>query len=200
MRFIARAGIFFGVKRGRKPNAPVAQDKLVCTGIVRLLQHHRDRLADAAHPQHGNVRLALTDALLVMLAAFFNPAVRSLRLIEQLSQIPWINEQLRVDRVCRSTLADAFERFEPEQLLPIIEALVQQVPQLARVDGDLEALCRRVVAGDGSYWNIPADVLWALAQNRGGGKRKDKGNDKDKGENQDTTTTTTTGGKTCRRT
>lgn len=136
--------------------------------IVRLVQHHRDRLADAAHPRHGNVRLHLTDALVVMLAAFFNPAVRSLRLIEQLSQIPWVGGQLRVARVCRSTLADAFERFEPDQLLPVIEGLAQQVPGLARVDGDLDALCRRVVAGDGSYWNIPADVLWALAQNRSG--------------------------------
>jgi hypothetical protein len=168
LRFIRRAGIFVAVKRGRKPNAPVAEEKLACAGIVRLVQHHRERLVDAVHPRHGNVRLDLTDALVVMLAAFFNPAVRSLRLIEQLSQIPWINGQLRVDRVCRSTLSDAFERFEPEQLLPIIEALAQQVPQLARVDGDLESLCRRVVAGDGSYWNIPADVLWALAQNRGG--------------------------------
>jgi hypothetical protein len=168
LRFCTRAGIFTCVKRGRKPNPPVEEDKLACLSIVRLVQHHRDLLAEAAHPRHGNVRLDLTDALVVMLAAFFNPAVRSLRLIEQLSQIPWVKGQLRVDRVCKSTLADAFERFEPEQLLPVIAALAQQVPALARVDGDLEMLCRNVVAGDGSYWNIPADVLWALAQNRGG--------------------------------
>jgi hypothetical protein len=168
LRVYGGVGIFACVKRGRKPNPPVAEDKLSCLSIVRLVQHHRDVLAGASHPRHGNVRLDLTDALVVMLAAFFNPAVRSLRLIEQLSQIPWVKGQLRVDRVCRSTLADAFERFEPDQLLPVIAALAQQVPALARVDGDLEALCRKVVAGDGSYWNIPADVLWALAQNRGG--------------------------------
>ena len=168
MRFIAGGGILSGVKRGRKPNLPVEEDKLACLSIVRLLQHHRDRLAGASHPQHGNVRLELTDALAVMLAAFFNPAVRSLRLIEQLSQIPWVKGQLQVQRVCRSTLSDAFERFEPEQLRPLIEELTQQAPQLGRMDGDLASLCRRVVAGDGSYWNIPADVLWALAQNRGG--------------------------------
>lgn len=163
-----RPGILSRVKPGRKPDPPVGEDALACLGVVRLVQRHRDALAAAAHPRHGNVRLDLTDALVVMLAAFFNPAVRSLRLIEQLSQVPWVGSQLRVDRVCRSTLSDAFERFEPEQLRPLIEELARRVPQLARVDGDLESLCRRVVAGDGSYWNIPADVLWALAQNRGG--------------------------------
>src|SRR5438552_15633452 len=119
-------GIFGGVKRGRKPNPPVQEDKLACLSIVRQVRHHRDLLAGAAHPRHGNVRLELTDALIVMLAAFFNPTVRSLRLIEQLSQIPWVKEQLRVDRVCRSTLSDAFERFEPEQLLPLIQALANE--------------------------------------------------------------------------
>lgn len=175
MRSWLGSGILAGVTSGRKCNPPVKEELLVCTSIVRMIQPHLDRLAQADHPRHGNVRLEITDALVVMLAAFFNPTVRSLRLIEQLSQIPSVKGGLNVERICKSTLSDAFARFEPDQLLPLIQSLMAQVPQLARLDGDLDSLCRKVLAADGSYWNIPSDVLWALGQNRSNVKKRKGG-------------------------
>ena len=118
----------------------------------------------------GNVRLELFDALVVMLAGFFNPTVRSLRLIEQLSQMPWVQTQLAADKVCRSTLSDAFDRFRPEQLLPLIRALMEQVPHLRRIDKDLERLCSQVIAADGSMFDLAADVAWALHSGKRNGR------------------------------
>jgi len=168
LRFSGGRGILAAVARKRKDNPPAEPDRLQCMGIVRTVQPLVDRLAEASHPRHGNVRLELSDAVVVMLAGFFNPMVRSLRLIEQMSQMPRFEGLLGVDRVCRSTLSDAMSRFDPERLRPLIEMLVKQVPALARTDGDLHGVCQRIIALDGSYWNVPADVLWALAQNRGG--------------------------------
>lgn len=148
---------------GRPPNPPVVEDQLVCLGIVRSLLPHRQRFLGGGPVAHGNAKLELADVLLVMLAAFFNPTVRSQRLIEQLSQLAWVQQHLKVDAVCKSTLSDALKRFDPQQLAPLIEGLMKQVPLLHRVEnGQLAEVCQQILAADGSLWNIPADVLWAL--------------------------------------
>jgi hypothetical protein len=157
---------------GRPPNPPVVEDQLVCLGIVRSLLPHRHRFLGAAPAVHGNTKLELSDVLLVMLAAFFNPTVRSQRLIEQLSQLAWVRQHLKVEAVCKSTLSDALKRFDPQQLAPLIENLMKQVPQLHHIEnGQLEQVCQRILAADGSMWSIPADVLWAL-QGRSNGKQR----------------------------
>jgi hypothetical protein len=156
----------------RTPRPQIQEEQLQCLGIVRQalpLIRHFDQ---AVHPAHGNVQLQLTDALVVLLAAFFNPAAQSLRLIELLSQMHWVQGRLHVERVCRSTLSDAFERFQPEQLTPLIRGLVEQIPHLQRIDGDLEKLCRRILATDGSYFTLAADVAWALVHTKKDGKKQ----------------------------
>jgi hypothetical protein len=146
----------------RVAHSKATEDQLKCTKIVRQVLPLARQFDQAAHPVHGNVSLQLTDALAVMLAGFFNPLVRSLRLFEQLSQMDWVRGQLNVQRICRSTLSDAFERFEPDQLLGLIRQLVAQVPHLQHLDRDLDKLCRRILAADGSYFTLAADVAWAL--------------------------------------
>lgn len=156
--------------RRRRPQ--IEQDQLKCLKIVRQALPLVRGLDAATHPVHGNVQLHITDALLVLLAAFFNPTVRSLRLIEQLSQMQWVKGELNVQRVCRSTLSDALERFDPQHLVPLIQGLVQQVPHLQRIDGDLEKLCRRIIAADGSMFTLAADVAWALLHTRRDGSKQ----------------------------
>src|SRR5512135_1176906 len=104
----------------RTPKPKPEEDQLHCLAIVRAAMPVVRQFDHALHPVHGNVQLELTDALTVLLAAFFNPTVRSLRLIELLSQMDWVHGRLNVDRVCRSTLSGAFERFDPESLMPLI--------------------------------------------------------------------------------
>ncbi len=138
------------------------EDKIKCVEIVRNVMPLVEKFDHVAHPTHGNVELHITDALVVMLASFFNPLADSLRTIEQLSQMSWVKGQLNVERVCRSTLSDAFERFEPEQLVPMIRQLVNQVPHLQNLPHDLQSICQRIIASDGSYLTLPCDVAWAL--------------------------------------
>ncbi|HET6252193.1 MAG TPA: IS4 family transposase [Tepidisphaeraceae bacterium] len=152
---------------GAEPKKPLEQDDLVCLKLVRAITPFLNNL-EVEQAAHGNAELTITDTLVVLLCAFFNPTVRSLRLVEQLSQMPWAKEQLEIERVCRSTLSDALARFNPEALVPVINGLLQQMPCLRRSDPDLAAICQRVIAGDGSNFNLAADVAWALMRSRGG--------------------------------
>jgi hypothetical protein len=146
----------------------VKEDDVTCLKLVRAVLPFCLSLDIANHPVHGNTRLQVTDALLVLLCAFFNPTVRSLRLVEQLSQMPWAQEHVDIERVCRSTLSDALARFDPQVLVPLINRLSQEIPCLARHDRDLANICKQVIAGDGSNFNLAADVAWALLRSRGG--------------------------------
>jgi transposase len=144
------------------------QKDLVCLKLVRAVTPFCRALDRVESNVHGNTVLGLTDTLLVLLAGFFNPMVRSLRPVEHLSQMPWAAEHLGGKRVCRSTLSDALARFDPEQLKPVIDGLMKQIPHLARRDGDLEQVCRKIIAADGSTFALAADVAWAMIHQRGG--------------------------------
>jgi hypothetical protein len=157
-----------------KPKTKPEQDDLVCLKLVRAVLPFCLSLDLNRHPVHGNVRLEVTDSLVVLLCAFYNPTVRSLRLVEHLSQMPWAQEQIDIERVCRSTLSDALARFDPEVLVPLINELMKQMPHLGHHDRDLANICKRVIAGDGSSFNLAADVAWALMRSRGGKDAKKK--------------------------
>ena len=155
---------------GRRKQPPLKEDKLVGLALAQSVQPFLDRLKVADQAEHGNLKLGVGDVISVLLCAFFNPTVRSLRLIEQLSQLDWANKHLDVDRVCRSTLSDALGRFEPKTLLPVINGLMEQMPDLARRDDDLASVAKRIIAADGSTFDLAADVAWAMMRRRGGRK------------------------------
>lgn len=129
-----------------------------------LLQGHLKRLRSFYN--HPNRILHFDSVLTALLVGFYESSVRSLRTLEDLSVREGAPELLGVDRVSRSTLSDAMRQMEAGKLLPIVEALAKQVPQLRRDDGDLHLLMRRIVALDGSVFTVPADVLWAIALTR----------------------------------
>jgi len=92
--------------------------------VVKALLPWREQLATNFGTTHGNASLQTIDVLIVMLAAFFNPMVRSQRLIDALSSQQWMQDQAGVSRIARSTLSDAFKRFDPQVLRPLIEQRV----------------------------------------------------------------------------
>jgi hypothetical protein len=75
-------------------------------------------------------------------------------------------------RVARSTMSDAMAQLPAEQLLPLMQALLKRLPDhCSNPDlADLLTLKKRIIAIDGSYFRVPADVLWALAHTRSNGK------------------------------
>ena len=135
--------------------------------IVQKLLRWRDQLAGGFGTSHGNAQLELIDVLIVLAAGFYNPLVRSQRMVEALSSQSWMQQSTGLTRMARSTLSDALRRFDPQQLRPLIEELCRRVRGLNHKDPDLACLARQVIAADGSYFNLAGEVLWALACRRG---------------------------------
>jgi hypothetical protein len=118
-------------------------------------------------PAHGNQSLHLRGLLALLLSAAFEPAARSLRTMDDFSLAPAIGAMVGVDRVARSTLSDAMAKFDPAQLDPIIRALKSQLPQLNRLDPHTAQLVGKILAGDGSWFNLVGQVDHALHCARG---------------------------------
>ena len=114
---------------------------------------------------HHNRVLFFDDVLTVYLVAFFNPVLRSLRCIEDVSQFPGINQHLNVDAVCKSTLSEANALFDPAHLQGLIADLRRDLPNLDQIDGQLGELLRQVEIFDGSFFRVAADVAWAVQSN-----------------------------------
>jgi hypothetical protein len=141
-------------------------EPLIGAKYVRLLQKQLDGLR--SEPQHGNQKLFLDDVFVVYLLAFFNPSIRSLRTIEDLSQTRQAHKHLSITKVCKSTLSDFNKLADPQRLAPIVEALRSQLArkraaQPAGVKDDLQALLQRTIAVDGTFLPAVADVAWAIA-------------------------------------
>jgi hypothetical protein len=145
----------------------ITQDQVKSLAVVHQLLPWRQQLSGGFGTQHGNADLAMIDVLIVMLAAFYNPLVRTQRLVEALSSQEWMQKQSGTGRMARSTLSDALKRFDSEALRPLIRQLVEKIPSLRQRDGDLLQLTRQIVAADGSFFNLAGEVAWALHQRRG---------------------------------
>ena len=154
-----------------KKKEPITPEQVQALKVVQELLPFRDYLAGVClGSTHGNAKLQMIDVLLVLLASFFNPLVRTQRLIEELSSQQWMQDKCELeDRIPRSTLSDALKRFDPEVLRPLIQQLVLQVPALGRRDLNLATITRRVLAADGSYFRLAGEVAWAI----GIGRKKD---------------------------
>lgn len=120
---------------------------------------------------HGNRVMFLDDVVVAHLLAFFNPTVRSLRTIDDFSQTRQAQKHLSVPRLCRSTLSDFHRVVDPTLLLPIIKHLQKAARARGgrKLPDDLPAQLGQVLAVDGSFFAVAADVAWAVQHrtNRG---------------------------------
>jgi transposase len=133
------------------------------------LQRLLDELG--ASPAHGNLRVADGHVLVLHLLAFYNPLVRSLRLMEDLSQTPTAAKRLGgLGRVPKSTLSDAHTRVDPVTLLAVLRELMASLPAGVRLDSDLAEVQRQILAGDSTYFQTVSDVAWAIQNHKSNGK------------------------------
>jgi hypothetical protein len=142
---------------------------------VRLLEKLIVSLRNQADTPHGNQKLFLDDVFIVYLLAFFNPVVRSLRTLEDLSRTPQAQKHLSVEAICKSTLSDFNKLVDPERLQPIVDALrgnlQRKLAGNPAKDKALEVLLKQTIAVDGTFLPAMADVAWAVANsNRHGSK------------------------------
>lgn len=150
----------------------VAEDQIHSLAVVRTILPWREYLTGAIGSDHGNAKLQLLDVVIVMLAGFYNPLVRSQRMLDALSSQTWIKTKTGIERIPRSTFSDAIKRFDPEALRPLIAQLVARVPMLGKRDADLQSITRQILAADGTYLNLPGEVAWALQNRRGNTSKK----------------------------
>jgi hypothetical protein len=151
--------------KAAEPKAANPHAGLVLHRSRGLLDEHLQRLA--ALPAHGNRTLRFDQLFLGLLMAFFEPMVRSLRVIEGCGDF---DGRLNLPRLARSTTADALAVFDPGQLRPLLEDLRRRVPGLEQVDTDLATISRRIIAADGTYLNTLANVAWALHHRKRSGQ------------------------------
>src|SRR5262245_11253822 len=93
---------------GPTPQAPVRElpvwpEQVVGAKHVRAIERMIGRLREEG--PHGNRALFLDDVFVAYLLAFFNPALRTLRTIEDFSQTRQARKFLSVRKICRSTLS-----------------------------------------------------------------------------------------------
>ncbi len=128
--------------------------------------HSLERLIDQLREQdpHGNRDLFLDDVFVASLLAFFNPALRSLRTIEDFSQTRQAQKHLSIPKLCKSTLSDFNKWADHSRLQPILDHLRRQVlkPGPGQAAEPLRALHRRILAVDGPFLKAAAAITWAI--------------------------------------
>jgi hypothetical protein len=153
-----RAGSVESVRR----DLPVWPEKVLGVTQVRSLERLVQQLRD--HDPHGNRSLFLDDVFVAYLLAFFNPALRTLRTIEDFSQTRQAQKHLTIRKLCKSTLSDFNKLADPTRLQPILDHLRREVlkPGPAKAAEPLVALHRQVLAVDGTFLKAAAAVVWAI--------------------------------------
>lgn len=151
------------LRRGRKAREKIKPEQVTGQSYLVMIQSYLHRLRSVY--VHPNRVLFFDDVVTVYLVAFFNPVLRSLRCIEDASQLPGINQHLSVDAVCKSTLSEANALFDPRLLEGLIADLRRHLPNLRQIDGQLGELLRQIEIFDGSFFRVAADVAWAVQSN-----------------------------------
>jgi hypothetical protein len=96
----------------------------------------------------GNRELFMDQYCSLVLLFLFNPCVRSLRALQQASELKNVQRKLHCGRASLGSLSEATDVFDPERLREIIGELAREVRPMRRVGG--EHLDQLLVAVDGS--------------------------------------------------
>lgn len=165
-------------RRGRQSEriaevVPGSEDNVVSPRILRPLDQWLGALRDRGG--HGNRGLFFDQILIAHLVAFFSPALKSLRRIEDVFEHPKVRRKFNTPRISKSTLSDAQQLFDPSLLAPLIDDLrrrVQSTPHDARLD----TLTRQLLAVDGTFFAVAPRVAWALYSKPNQDHKPRKGN------------------------
>jgi len=139
-----------------------------CAGVLRDHLQRLRRVGD-----HANRVLHYDQLLAGLLLGFYDSVVRSMRTLDVRSAAGGeMGAALDGLRLARSTTGDAMNELPAAALLPLMSELLARLPaNCSHPDlQDLLTLKKRICAIDGSYFRVPADVLWALAHRRSNGK------------------------------
>lgn len=159
-------------KKALAVSGPQWPETLVGGKYLRMLEQHLPLLRAA--DEHGNRHLFADDVLIAQLLAFFNPTLRSLRTLEDFSQTRHAQRYLSLGKLCKSTLADFQRLVEPRVLDPIVKRLHAEAVRRGgtRHPSDLPTTLGQVLAVDGSFFTVAAEVAWAVRHRTNQGQRR----------------------------
>jgi hypothetical protein len=112
----------------------------------------------------GNRRLFFDDYAALLLLSFFNPTLKSLRALQQASDLDKVQKKLGAPRASLGSLSAAARDFDADALQAIIGELAHKALPLhtgRRADKDAEFL-RGLTAVDGSLLPALPKMAWAL--------------------------------------
>jgi Transposase DDE domain len=148
---------------------PIWPEPVVGAKHVRSLERLVGQLRQ--ENPHGNRELFLDDVFVASLLAFFNPALRTLRTVEDFSQTRQAQKHLTIGKLCKSTFSDFNKLADPSRLQPILDHLRREVfkqdSRRGRTGGSLDHLHRQILAVDGTFLHGAAAIVWAVRR-RGG--------------------------------
>jgi hypothetical protein len=142
--------------------APIKAKALKGLKYFKVLGSLLDRLHDdaTARDRAGNRCLFYDQYACLLLLFFFNPIIKSLRGIQQASELDKVQRLFGCQRVSRGSLSEASQVFDPELLHEIIGEVAAQALPLAH-GKEAEAL-RGLTAVDGSLLPALPKMAWAL--------------------------------------
>lgn len=155
--------------RRAKVNAERESDPLQGSRLVRQMQQLLERLhlAGTERDSAGNRRLFMDQFVALLLLYFLNPAINSLRALQQVSGWEQTRRKLGIQRTSLGSLHEASRVFDAQLLEPILAELVSQILPL-KTGREADAL-RGLTAVDGSFFRGLSRMAWALwtSQNQG---------------------------------
>ena len=138
---------------------PARKDQVVGRRFIRVIEDELQALHE--HCDHPNRTLFYDHIVVAHMLAFFNPAMKSLRIIEDVFEIPVIRRRFDLPHIRKSTLADAQRLFDPELILPLIESAKKRLGS-ALHDTRLDALTQKLLAVDGTFFAVAPRIAWAV--------------------------------------
>jgi hypothetical protein len=117
--------------------APLREEDVQGLKYFRQLWPLFERLHDVGcqRDKAGNRQLFMDQYCALVLLFLFNPCVRSLRALQQASELKNVQRKLRCGRASLGSLSEATDVFDPERLLAIIGELAAEVRPTRSVAG-----------------------------------------------------------------
>lgn len=132
-------------------------DSVQALRLVGTANRLFERLRGAGMDKSGNREFLYSHYAALILLGFFNPAVQTLRGLQQASTLRSVQRRLGVGRVSLGSLSESVRVFDPALLVPLVEEVRAEHahrpgpgPRRTIPDTIPDALARRLVAVDGT--------------------------------------------------
>jgi hypothetical protein len=151
-------------RRQAKGSPKTDAERLQGHRFLKPIKHLLRRLhpAGTERDKAGNRKLFFDQYASLLLLYFFNPALTSLRALQQATGWEQTRRKLGIERTALGSLSEAARVFDAEGLAPIVQELAAQAVPL-KTGREAEAL-RGLTAVDGSIFAALPRMAWALWQ------------------------------------